>query len=751
MSKKILFQLMTSVVMVCLCACFLSCSKDDDKDEFEPTENVSSQDPEGTIVLNMEGGASGNYYKIGELGEIHVDAANNFRGYDRYSYKIEFVTIGKVDGLSKVNQIPTSGWAESAAVIPGTGYMMRYYPSSYSKDNPQYVRIYVVDYLTSTYTDETGNTYGSTTGATIKYQAPLQQKINLDNSSLTFANIGNVSKSIKLKTPTHLSVKEKPEWCWVTAYVDSVRITVSENLGESRNGDVILSNVYGEAKIAISQGAIAAISFEKSSLSFTNKASTQSVKLKTPTYYEVEEKPDWCTIQISVDSITVSVNENKDKARSGNIILKNAIGKATIQVNQESFPAISFDKTSLTFSSVASSQTVKLNTPTSSEVYEKPDWCSVKNTLDSIVVSVDENLSASQRTGNIVLKNAVSTATLSVTQKASSSPLFEKGMGTKQDPYQIKTAQQLENISKATNSHFILSADIDLKSHLYEYGNGWEPINNFTGSLDGKGHSIKGLWMKRPSTDYIGLFSSANGATVSDIRIILDEKAITGKAYVGSVCGKATSCTFIKCIINGNVIGNGGSVGGLCGDFNGSIDECSTLGTITGNGSCVGGLCGESQGNITHSFAKVSVSGVTSAGGIIGHGDRCNISECFSEGSVSGSARYATVMGIGGNASNCYSLINIIGEQTFGICDTPNRCYYAGQVTTNGWFLCGGNYTYFDKDVINTTSFNGNETRSNSRSTADMMKQSTYESWDFKNTWKITEGKTYPTLRCFDK
>lgn len=32
-----------------------------------------------------------------------------------------------------------------------------------------------------------------------------------------------------------------------------------------------------------------------------------------------------------------------------------------------------------------------------------------------------------------------------------------------------------------------------------------------------------------------------------------------------------------------------------------------------------------------------------------------------------------------------------------------------------------------------------------------MKKQSTYESWDFKNTWKITEGKTYPTLRCFDK
>ena len=720
MSKKILFQLMACMV-VCLSACFSSCSKDD-SDEFEPTENVSSQDPEGTIVLNMEGGASGNYYKIGELGEIHVDAANNFRGDDRNSYKIEFVTIGKVDGLSKVNQIPTSGWAESAAVIPGTGYMMRYYSSSYSRENPQYVRIYVVDHLTSTYTDEMGNTYGSTTGATIKYQAPLQQKINLENSSLTFSNTGNVSKSIKLKTPTHLSVKEKPEWCYVTAYVDSVRITVSENLGESRNGDVILLNVYGETKITVSQSAIAAISFEKTALSFTNKASIQSVKLKTPTYYEVEEKPDWCTIQTSIDSITVSVNENKDKARSGNIILKNAIGKATIQVNQESYPAISFDKTSLTFSSAATFQTVKLNTPTSSEVYEKPDWCSIKITLDSIVVSVDENLSASQRSGNIVLKNAVSTATLSVTQKASSSPLFEKGMGTKQDPYQIKTAQQLENIDKAINSYFILSADIDLKSHLYEYGNGWEPINNFTGSLDGKGHKIKGLWIKRPSTDNIGLFSSANGATISNINIDIDENAITGRTYVGSICGKATSCTFNKCAINGNVIGNGGYVGGLCGYSNGNIEDCSVSGNITGNGTCVGGMCGESQGSINQCYAKVSLSGVSYIGGIVGYGQRCNISECFSEGSANGSGGYAIVMGIGGNANNCYSSINITGTQSFGISDTtPNRCYYTGQVTTNnGWFQCSGNYTYFDKDVINTNSFNGTETRNNARSTEDM-------------------------------
>lgn len=648
MSKKILFQLMTCMIMVCLSVCFSSCSKDDE-DELEQTTNVSSQDPDGTIVLNMEGGASGNYYKIGELGEIHVDGAKNFRGYDSNGYKIEFVTIGKVDGLSKVNQIPTSGWAESAAVVPGTGYMMRYitynsYWGQYGytvEENVQYARIYVVDYLTSTYTDEMGNTYGSTTGATIKYQAPLQQKINLDNSSLTFTNSGNVSKTIKLKTPTHLSVKDKPEWCNVTTYVDSVRISVSENIGEARKGDVILSNVYGEAKISISQSAIAAISLEKSSITFGSEASTQTVKLKTSTNVELEEKPD---------------------------------------------------------------------------------WCDVFTTSDSIVVSVYENLSASQRTGKIVLKNALGSASIDVVQKASSTPLFEKGMGTEEDPYQIKTAQQLENIGKSPSSHFVITSDINLKSYLYEYGNGWEPIADFRGILDGKGHTIKGLWMKRPSTDNIGLFATMNGATISNLNIEIDEIGITGKQNVGTICGHAINCMITRCNVKGSITAQkyaGGIVGFM--SYSNSLNICHFDGNVT---------AGES-------------------GGIAGYSENAQITLCYTEGMIRGNG--SVIYGISGGSptiTDCYSLSSLSSSYShcYGIGrGDVTRCYYAGEVANNGYgFYCSGSYTYFDSTVSGRTGNNG-------YSTTYMMKQSTYESWDFKNTWKITEGKTYPTLRCFDK
>ena len=74
--------------------------------------------------------------------------------------------------------------------------------------------------------------------------------------------------------------------------------------------------------------------------------------------------------------------------------------------------------------------------------------------------------------------------------------------------------------------------------------------------------------------------------------------------------------------------------------------------------------------------------------------------------------------------------------------ESRTRCYFAGKVSGN--FLCEGTYTYFDSTVSGKSGTNG-------RSTAEMMKQTTFESWDFKNTWKITEGKNYLTLRCFDE
>lgn len=538
MSKKILFQFVTCLI-VCLSAFFSSCSKDDNDDELEQTTNVSSQDPEGTIVLNMTSGSTDNWYKIGDLGEIHIDAANNFVGHNR-NYTISFVSVGLVGGLSKITQIPISGWAESAAVVPGTGYLMRY--NNYG--SVQYARIYVVEYLGMTYTDEQGNTYGQTTGATIKYQAPFQLPIKIAN-------------------------------------------------------------------------------------------------------------------------------------------------------------------TTLTFTSDAGSQTLQFENPTSATVEEKPEWCEVVSSETGITVSVSENLTATQRTGGIVLKNTANSVTINVTQKGASSPKFQAGSGTEQDPYQITNAQQLKYISKALNAHFVLTADISLNEEAA--GSGWDPIGKqetpFTGTLDGQGHIIKNMWMKRPTTNGVGLFGYINNASISNLRLEISSNGINGGEYVGGICGSANN----QCL----------------------IQKCSVSGKLTGS-STIGGICGYTNNNTS-------------------------FEQCYSEGSISTNKIYwyercAGIVGRGGKITNSYSTADLTGYDCYAISweGSVSKCYYSGKVSSSCYyFSCDGTYTYYDSSNV-APNHNVSDSR-NARSATQMKTQSNYEGWDFTSIWKITEGRTYPTLRCFDK
>lgn len=80
-----------------------------------------------------------------------------------------------------------------------------------------------------------------------------------------------------------------------------------------------------------------------------------------------------------------------------------------------------------------------------------------------------------------------------------------QGSGTESDPYIIKSSEDLNQIRYDLDAYYILDNDIDLtedtseggklslKSEICPQGFGWESINDFNGTLDGKGHAIKGL------------------------------------------------------------------------------------------------------------------------------------------------------------------------------------------------------------------------------------------------------------------
>ena len=119
---------------------------------------------------------------------------------------------------------------------------------------------------------------------------------------------------------------------------------------------------------------------------------------------------------------------------------------------------------------------------------------------------------------------------------------FASGSGTEMDPYVIQTAEHLNNIRTATNAYSMLDNDIDLTDFLKDTEEGWEPITNFSGNIEGFHYSVKGFWINRPESDNQAFIANIGGSSFAQIAhlglIVDEEKGITGKDNVGGLVGQ---------------------------------------------------------------------------------------------------------------------------------------------------------------------------------------------------------------------
>lgn len=211
-------------------------------------------------------------------------------------------------------------------------------------------------------------------------------------------------------------------------------------------------------------------------------------------------------------------------------------------------------------------------------------------------------------------------------------PLFAQfagGSGTEQDPYQVATAEHLNNVRNFAGSQFIQTADINLGVAPWNQDQGWSPLP-LSGVYNGDGHQITGLFINRPSTNYQALFGRPGGATIKNLAVV--DVNITGGSYVGAIAGQTY---------------NGGT----------SIQKCSSSGQISG-GHCIGGIIGwlDWSASLSNSFSTASVSGTNSIGGLVGILYSGSIVNCYSKGPVSGSESPGGLVGgySGGSCSGSY-------------------------------------------------------------------------------------------------
>ena len=299
-------------------------------------------------------------------------------------------------------------------------------------------------------------------------------------------------------------------------------------------------------------------------------------------------------------------------------------------------------------------------------------------------------------------------------------PTTPKGDG-KTEPYQISTAEELywfaglvngtlpDGGEKNLSANAILTANITVNTGVLDENKNlvsksdlteWEPIgdswSSYTGTFDGQGYTISGLYFNNPTSSYVGLFGNigANGK-ISNVGVL--DSYFQFREFGGGVCG-VNYGTVRDCKNTGSVRGFS-TIGGVCGlnEKGGIIENSFNEGTVSGTGDNaqqVGGVSGYNNGTIKSCYNTASVSGQESVGGVCGFNSVGTTINCFNEGTVSGQNFVGGVCGngCGVTTTNCFNGGTVSGQShVSGVCGydynydgTLTNCYYLSDTATGG-------------------------------------------------------------------
>lgn len=295
-----------------------------------------------------------------------------------------------------------------------------------------------------------------------------------------------------------------------------------------------------------------------------------------------------------------------------------------------------------------------------------------------------------------------------------------------QNVISIETEQDLRDIQDLPSLDYVVENDIELTEPF-------DPITNFSGSLDGQGHVIEGLTFDDPDTSDVGLFASIQeGATVQDIHLRdVDFTVSNDSSSIAPLVG---------------VVGEGSE-----------ILRCSAAGNAatTSSSSVIAGLVGDNYGEITESFATVRVQAPVirspplegfsdyTAGFVARNYETGSITDCYSIGDVTSNggdggfvawhrdgegSEIATSFSAGRMGSRTRDVGGFVAEPHPDT--TESDCYF------NKTQLTGNLSPDNDPEGLETEQMQG-------ETAAEAL-----EGFDFDETWETTDG--YPILQSID-
>lgn len=307
----------------------------------------------------------------------------------------------------------------------------------------------------------------------------------------------------------------------------------------------------------------------------------------------------------------------------------------------------------------------------------------------------------------------------------------------------IYTKDDLFNVHLNTSGNYILMNNIIFdKSDFdedYNDGNGWIPIEDFSGTFDGNGYKISNIRISGDVT-YAGFFGTiTSSAKIKNLyleNIDINTDSIYTGGITGGIIAKSTrfqNYIISNCKVSGNISSTKNYVGGICGyaDVAASkqvelIEYCCNAANVYADGKSVGGILGyhyghagykgyaggsSSWGYVENCINTGYIEGQSSVGGIIGTAYESSVNgtygsgwgsvdvyDCFNTGTIIAQKNCGGIIGdtVYSESSSqidivrCYNIGNIISENVnnFGpIVGTKNinssKVYYLNSSITN--------------------------------------------------------------------
>ena len=257
-------------------------------------------------------------------------------------------------------------------------------------------------------------------------------------------------------------------------------------------------------------------------------------------------------------------------------------------------------------------------------------------------------------------------------------------------------------------------------------GTNWDSIVKtkeamFSGIFEGNNNIIRGIYIDEIE-NAVGIFGRAN--EIKNLKI--KDSYIVGGSGTGGIAGIAN--TIENCHNENTTViskeGNYWAIGGIVGQINNKIINCSNTGTIVANGisdkgnSQCGGVIGQSRSKneviISNCINKGKVTGKGNmVGGIIGS-TFSTIENCYNIEKVNGEGNSTGgIVGVaGGSVKKSYNIANIIGRghRVGGIVGTTAKnfdvnvenCYNTGEIIGKNDRV-GGIIGFISIDVTSAT------------------------------------------------